>query len=143
MGTIMISNELNIKGDRTINEILINKHIMIRLLLQHKVSFIQIKLAANLYFMPFINWYLMRITHIFHSLTSNSPNKTLLCFACELHHFIKFSAVFDLLNKVVTQTSFPSWALGSWMDTALILHIVFAWWGLQKIFVLSPLMDSV
>lgn len=51
----MISNELNIKGDRTINEILINKHIMIRLLLQHKVSFIQIKLAANLYFMPFIN----------------------------------------------------------------------------------------
>lgn len=30
----MISNELNIKGDRTINDISINKHTVIRLLLQ-------------------------------------------------------------------------------------------------------------
>lgn len=139
----MISNELTIKGDRTINEIHINEHTVIRLLLPTKVNFMHIKLAANLYFMPFINWYLMRVIHIFHCITSNSSNKYLLCFACELHHFIKFSTTFDLLNKVVTQTSFPVWAQGSRRDTELILHIVSTWWSLQEIFVLSPLMDSV
>lgn len=59
---MMISNEQTIKGDRTINEIPINKRIVIRLLLQtYKVSFMQIKLIVNLHFMPFINWYLMRV----------------------------------------------------------------------------------
>lgn len=50
----MISNESTIKGDRTINEIHINKHID-KTVTANTVNFMQIKLAVNLYFMTFIN----------------------------------------------------------------------------------------
>jgi len=41
-----------------------------------------------------------------------------------LHYFIKFSVAYDLLNKVVTQASFPIQLQRMKMDTELMLSIV-------------------
>lgn len=73
--TIMISNELDIKGDTAVDGIDINKHSD-EAMIANTANFMQLKLASYLYFMPFINWHLMRV--FFHCITSNAPNKNLL-----------------------------------------------------------------
>lgn len=64
----------------------------------------------------------------FHCALSNITNEKPQCFASVLHHFIKFSAPYDLLNKVVTQTSFPIWLAtnqnGHWINAEYCLCLM-------------------
>lgn len=103
--TIMISNESDIKEDTTVDGVDINKHCD-EAMIANTADFMQVDISSDLYFMPFISWHLMRV--LFHCIMSNAPNKNLLfCMYVAPFHKKKISVVFDSLNKVVTQSSFP------------------------------------
>lgn len=100
----MISNESGIKEDMAVDGININKHCD-EVMIANTTDIMQVDLSSDLYFMSFISWHLMRV--LFHCITSNAPNKNLLfcMYVAPFHKTI--SIVFDSLNKVVTQSSFP------------------------------------
>lgn len=65
----------------------------------------------------------MKITHIF----TLSYQALLMKSSIALHGCFKFSAAYDLVNKVVTQTSFPVQLQQIKMDSELMLNIFCIW----------------
>lgn len=68
---------IDLTGDRAIDGIDINKHID-EALTTNSEDFMQLKLARDLYFMPIINWHLVRGCFFLPCITSSVPNKNLL-----------------------------------------------------------------
>jgi hypothetical protein len=79
---------IDLTGDRAIDGIDINKHID-EALTTNSEDFRQLKLARDLYFMPIINWHLVRVFFFSFPVSRQVFLIKIFCFARKLHLFVK------------------------------------------------------